>query len=168
MNYRRIVWYSLLVSLPLLFYHALPITHDPMLYLWLFSVITFAYFSSVLVFTRAKRPRVAPMEEEHIEIRNDIAHFREVVDKAINENPVAQREVELRLLEMVSMDLNLRYEISPRMIRERMGDARFLSQYLGDAGKIIADMFDRRHELKLSIPRDRFIKEVNEVLEAMK
>ncbi len=160
--------YAVMVSIPLGIYFAMPVEHDPVLATWIFAVVSFAYLSMVFVFRHY--PREAPrMNEEKIRVdKSEIAHFYEIVEKALKENPVAQREVEMKLLEMVSMELSLRYEIPERVIRYNMGNEAFLSKYLGEAGKTVADFFNRRHELTLKIPRERFLTEVEKVMEAMR
>ncbi len=169
MSYLRdIIMYAVIVSIPLGIYFAMPVEHDPALGLWIFTVVSFAYLTLVFVFRYY--PRGAPrMDEESIRVdKSEIAHFYDVIEKALKENPVAQREVEMKLLEMVSMELSLRYEIPEKVIRYSMSNEAFLSKYLGEAGKIVADFFNRRHELTLKIPRERFLTEVEKVMEAMR
>jgi hypothetical protein len=169
MSYLRdISMYIAILLFLLSLYLLAPVEHDGAFALWIAASVAVVYFPLTFVRQYFPRDERRAVEDEPVLVRNDITHFRELVDKALKENPVAQREVEMRLLEMVSMDLALRYEVPPRRIVEMMGNEERLGKYLGSSARIVADIFRRRHELMLKIPRDRFLREVNEVMEEMK
>ncbi len=135
------------------------------LLLWVIASITL--LSIPLLMKKEKRKKVYK-EKPKIIVRNDIAHFRETVEKALNGNPVAQRDVELELLHILYIDLRIRYSLSDREIREKMGKEEFMKKYLGEKWKIIKDVYDRKHELRKSILRDEFIRDINAIMEVMR
>ncbi|NPA75197.1 MAG: hypothetical protein GXO25_03840 [Euryarchaeota archaeon] len=137
-------------------------------YLWLFILPAVIYFPLSFVHRAMKKSIRVEEEKDKIIVENDLAHFKEVVKKALDENPIFQREVEMHLINVASVDLSIRYGISEVKLREKMGDAKFLSKYMGHAGVTLARMFDRRHDLKEPISKEQFVKEIREVMEAMR
>ncbi len=135
------------------------------LLLWIIASTTLLL---IPIFIHGEKNRRIMKKESKIIVRNDIAHFRKTVEKAINGNPVAQRDVELELLHILYIDLGIRYSLSDKEIRERMGNEEFMRKYLGEKWKIIKDVYDRKHELRKSVPRDEFIRDVNAFMEVMK
>ena len=111
-----------------------------------------------------------PMEkkEETLGVGEDVQHFRYMANKALKGNAVAQRDVELRIVNSLVVALSIRYGIPEREIRKNLENTGYMRKYLGERGKVVADMFKRRHDLKTVLPRERFLKEINEVMEAMK
>ncbi len=135
------------------------------LFLLLFSFIYLPLLFSLRDYTPLEKRE----EKEELTIGEDIAHFRETIDKALRGNPVAQRDIELRLINSVVVALSIRYDLSESKIRRNLENEDFLKKYVGGSrAKMIRDMYMRRHDLKLSIPRDRFVKELREIMEAMK
>ena len=135
------------------------------LFLWIVAAITLL---TVPLIMKKEGEKSKKEERRRIIVRNDISHFREVVDKALNENPVAQRDVELELLNILRIDLRIRYSLSDREIREKMGEEKFMRKYFGKRWKIIKDIYDRKHELRKAVPRDKFLRDINTLMEVMK
>jgi len=135
------------------------------LFLWVIASITLL---SVPLLTKKERKNSRKKEKSKILVRNDISHFKEVVNKALEENSVAQRDVELELLNVLRIDLRIRYSLSDREIRERMGNEKFLRKYFGENWKTIKEIYDRKHDLRKSVPREKFLRDVNTLMEVMK
>ncbi len=135
------------------------------LFLWVVATITLL---TVPLLMKKKEKKEEKEEERKIMVRNDIAHFRETVNKALNENPVAQRDVELELLNILRIDIGIRYSLTDREIREDMGNENFMRKYFGDKWKIIKEIYDRKHELRKSIPREKFVRDINTLMEVMR
>jgi len=136
------------------------------LYLLMLVLVSLIYIPLVLAIYQSPRPRVEE-EKERIVVDEDIAHFRERVDKALKEKAVAQRDIELRVLNSLVIDLSIRYDMPERVVRRNMDNEEFLRPYLGDKARVVARMFRRIHDLRNPLPREKFLKEINEVLEAM-
>ncbi len=134
----------------------------------LFAIlVAIVYLPLALAIDQAPRPKIS-QEEERIMVDEDIAHFRERVDKALREKAVAQRDIELRVLNSLVIDLSIRYDMPEREVRRNLDNEKFLRKYLGDRAKVVARMFGRIHDLRTALPREEFLREINEVLEAMK
>ena len=134
------------------------------LFLWVIATITLLTVPLLI----KKEKKEEKEEERKIMVRNDIAHFRETVNKALNENPVAQRDVELELLNVLRIDMGIRYSLSDREIRENMGNEDFMRKYFGNKWKIIKEIYDRKHELRKSVPKDEFRRDINTLMEVMR
>ena len=130
----------------------------------LFSLL---YIPLILAF-RYHTSFPAEKREETLGVGEDVEHFRDVVNKALKGNPVAQRDVELRLVNSLVVALSIRYGVSEREIRKNLENVSYMRNYLGKRGETVANMFRRRHDLKTKLPRELFLKEINEVMEAMK
>ena len=73
----------------------------------------------------------------------------------------------MRVLNSLVIDLSIRYDMPERVVRRNMDNEEFLRPYLGDKARVVARMFRRIHDLRNPLPREKFLKEINEVLEAM-
>ena len=135
------------------------------LFLWIVACVTLLTIPLLAVKGKKKSQKE---EKRKIIVRNDIAHFREVVSKALEGNPVAQRDVELELLNVLRIDLRIRYSLRDMEIRENMGDEKFMRKYFGEKWKVIKEIYDRKHELRKSIPREKFLQDINTLMEVMK
>ncbi len=155
------IWY-LAIILVFSFYAIISIQ----LFLLIVLLITLLYVPFMFAFKYSPRPHVE--EEEKIVVDEDIAHFRDRVEKAIKGRAVAQRDIELRLLNALVVSMSIRYDLPEKEIRRNLGNEEFLREYLGEKAKIVSEMYNRRHDLRTSLSRDRFLKEVNTILEAMK
>ena len=164
MNWRSVLgWYvGILLFLFVLFGIVSPEMF--LLFAILFSLI---YVPLVMAMMRAPPPKVEE-EEEVIMVDEDIAHFRERVEKALEGKAVAQRDVELRVLNSLVIDLSIKYDIPEREVRRNLDKEEFLKRYIGERAGVVARMFKRIHDLRSSLSREEFLKEINEVLEAMK
>jgi len=136
-------------------------------YLLIVLLFSFFYLPFLFVIRYAPKHREA-VEEEKIIVDENIEHFRRRVQKALEENAVAQRDIELKLLNSLAVDLSIRYGIPESVIRRNMENREFLRKYLGEKADLVARMFRRRHELREALPKERFVKEINAILEAMK
>ncbi len=135
------------------------------------------YILLALLFSLAYLPLIfslrnyVPLEKrektEKLAVGEDILHFRETVDKALKGSAVAQRDIELRLLNSFVVALSVRYDLPESYIRRNLDSEEILRKYVGDKAKIIAAMYRRRHELTVPLPRERFVKEIRQVMEAM-
>ena len=144
------------------------------IYVLYVAILAAIYFPIVLLFRawprENKEEYVDPeiIRDDDIKVANDIAHFKDTVRKALKGNSVAQRDVEMRVLTMVDIELKIRYGLSERELRTNLDNAEFLSKYMGHAGAIIAKLYKRRHDLTLSVPGTEFKKDIKTVLEAMR
>jgi len=136
------------------------------LFLFIVLLISLLYVPFIFALQYAPRPRVK--EEERIVVDEDIAHFRETVKKALNGRAVAQRDIELRILNALVVDVSIRYDIPEKEIRRNLGNEEFLRNYMGDKAKLVAEIYNRRHDLRKSLSKDEFLREINSILEAMK
>ncbi len=170
MNYRKIltkfVMYEIMI-LAALYFIAIAIKITLTEYLWVFTIFMVIYLPMAFILSSRKRA-VEEEEEEKIIVGNDIAHFKEVVNKALKGNAVAQRDVEMHIINAAAVDLHIRYGIPDKIIRARLSNPDFLEKYMGSAGRTLSAMFERRHDLKLSIPDKKFKKEIEEIMEAIK
>ena len=171
MKYRKIVGhfilYASVLSVLLLITSAV-IHFSPALYLWFIILLAIFYLPLAFVSAAIPRKSFANDEKEKIIIGNDIAHFRETVKKAKNGNPVAQREIEMKIVNMVIVDMSIKHGLSEKLLRFKIGDEKFMENYMGEVGDIIAKFYNRRYELKKSVPGEEFEREVNKVLEEIK
>ncbi len=135
-------------------------------FLLIVLLISLIYFPFIFALKYSPRPRI--VEDERIVVDEDIAHFRETVEKALKGRAVAQRDIELRVLNALVVDMSIRYDLPEKEIRKNLGNEEFLKKYLGDRAKLVAKMYNRRHDLRTSFSKDEFMKEINEILEAMK
>ncbi len=136
------------------------------LFLLIILLIALLYFPFLFALKYAPRPRVE--DEERIVVDEDIAHFRETVEKALKGRAVAQRDIELRILNALVVDMSIRYDLPEKEIRRNLGNEEFLKKYLGDRAVLVARMYNRRHDLRTSLSKNKFLEEINAVLEAMK
>ncbi len=135
-------------------------------FLLIVLLISLIYLPFVFAIHNAPRPRA--VEDEKVIVDEDIAHFKRSVKKALDENAVAQRDIELRVLNALVIDLSIRYDIPESVVRRNMENVEFLKRYLGDKAEIVVRMYRRKHDLRNALPRDDFLKEINAVMEAMK
>jgi len=135
-------------------------------FLLIVLLISLIYLPFVFVIHNAPKPRT--QEEEKVIVDEDIAHFKRRVKKALDENAVAQRDIELRILNSLVIDLSIRYDIPESVVRRNMENIEFLRKYLGDKAELVVRMYRRKHDLRNALPKDRFLKEINAILEAMK
>ncbi len=175
MNFRNSVGGIIaLLGIIYFLYFIINAEHQLSVMLWILGMILILYIPCVLISENLPRIQSSYVvnkkikNNEKIEFQEEFAHFRKVMQKALQGNSVAQREIEIRILEMVSTELMLRYEFSEKEIMSKMRDEKFLSEQFGDAGKIVAEMFERRHNLTLVIPPDKFRREIEKIMEAMK
>lgn len=155
------VWYIAII-LAFSFYAIMSVEF----FLLIVLLISLIYIPFVFAIRNAPRPRVE--EEERVVVDEDIAHFKEMVKKALEGKAVAQRDIELRVLNTLAIDLSIRYDLPELLVRKNLANEDFLREYLGDKAKIVAEMFRRIHDLRTSLPRDEFLRNVNTILEAMK
>jgi len=137
------------------------------LYIFLALIFSLLYLP-VMLSLRYYKPLKKRREEEKIAVGEDIAHFRKVVEGALEGKSVAQRDVELRLLNSFVVTLSIRYDLPENLIRRNLDNVNFLRKYVGERAEVVARMYERRHELKLSLPREKFLREIGEIMEAMK
>ncbi len=172
MRYRKIVIrFAFLMTIYTLYIFSstiLTMRLSPETYLWILLLPVVIYLPLSLVHEAMKDTNEEEEKKEKIIVENDLAHFKEVVNKALNGNPIAQRDVEMHLINVASVDLAIRYGISEVKLREKMGDAEFLSRYMGHAGVTLAKMYERRHDLKEPVSGEQFVRDIKEVMEAMK
>jgi hypothetical protein len=129
-------------------------------------LISLVYLPFLFAIMNAPKPRVE--EEEKVVVDEDISHFKSRTKKALKGDAVAQRDIELRVLNALVIDLSIRYSIPEHIVRRNMENEEFLREYLGDKARIAARMFKRRHDLRNALPKEEFVKEINAILEAMK
>ena len=133
------------------------------IFILLFSLI---YIPIIIAMRNSPSSRI-PETKEEIIVDEDITHFREKVNKALNGKAVAQRDIELRLLNTLVIDLSIRYDISEMKIRKNLENEYFLRRYVGEKAEIISNMYKRRHDLRKSLSKERFLKEINDFLEVI-
>jgi|GEM_PF-6480188 len=155
------IWYIAIVMVFVIY-----IMISVQLFLLILLLITLLYVPFVVALRYSPRARVE--EESRVVVDEDIAHFRETVDKALKGRAVAQRDIELRILNALVVDMSIRYDLPEKEIRRNLGNEDFLRTYLGEKARLVADMYNRRHDLKKTLTRDEFVEEINSVLEAMR
>jgi len=144
------------------------------IYVLYVAILASLYFPIVLIHGAWPRPKkeeyIDPeiIREDDIKVANDIAHFKETVNKALKGNSVAQRDVEMRILTMVDVELKIRFGLSERELRAKLDNPKFLSEYIGRAGEIVSKFYRRRHDLTLSVPGSELKKDIETVMEAMR
>ncbi len=171
----KFITYSLFLSIVIFMFGVL-LGYFPGLDVYLLYISIFAVIYLPLSFINFAWPKKKKgqyedpeiLKDNRVMVANDLAHFRELAQKALKGNAVAQREVEMRLLLMADVNLKIRYGISDKELTTRLDDGEFLSRYMGHAGNTLAKLYKRRHDLSISTPPEEFKKEVEEVLEAMK
>ena len=136
------------------------------LFLLFTALVTLLYIPLAMAMLNAPRPKVE--EEEEVKVGEDIEHFRSRVEKALKGKAVAQRDVELRVLNSLVIDLSIKYGLPEREVRRNLDKEEFLSKYIGDKSRVVVRMFRRIHDLRSSLSREEFLNEINEVLEALK
>ena len=138
-------------------------------YLLYVSILAVIYIPISLISGAWRKNKKEEKEDKRdVLVVNEIQHFREVVEKALNGNPVAQRDVEMRILTMADVNLKIRYDLSDKALRMKFGNEEFMRKYMGHAGEIIAKFYRRRHDLNVPVPKEEFKRDVEEVLEAMR
>ena len=138
-------------------------------YLLYVSILAVIYIPISLISGAWRKNKKEEKEDkEDVLVVNEIQHFREVVEKALNGNPVAQRDVEMRILTMADVNLKIRYDLSDKALRMKFGNEEFMREHMGHAGEIIAKFYRRRHDLNVPVPKEEFKRDVEEVLEAMR
>ena len=135
--------------------------------LWFLSLYSLVYLPFIFAYRRAPRKR-ANKEEERIIVANDIAHFREVVDKAMNQKAIAQRNVEFRVLNVLVVDLSIKHNLPEIVVRRNLDNEKFMVNLMGERGKIAKKMYERRHDMKTPLGKNEFLREINILMEAMK
>ncbi len=165
---RRFYGYFALLIVGWLIIAVIPVQHNPELFLWYAALISIAYVPYIFISESKPRADVHETEDWKPKVMNDMAHFREVVERAVKGNPIAQREVEMRILNMVSMELALRYEVPAKKLRDSFGDVKFLRRYMGDVAKDVVSLYNRKHDLKRVVPEKQFLGEIERIMEAMK
>jgi len=136
------------------------------LYILLSLLFSFIYLP-LLFSLRYYKPTKKGEKMQILSMGEDIQHFRDTVDKALKGNAVAQRDIELRLINSFVIALSVRYDLPETLIRKNLENENFLKKYVGEKAKLIADIYKRRHELKLSLPKERFLKDIEEIMEAI-
>ncbi len=144
------------------------------IYLLYISILAVLYFP--ILFIKDAWPRETKkgyddpeiIKDNDVKVANDIAHFKDIVNKAINGSPIAQRDVEMRLLNMVDIDLKIRFGLSNKELTANMENGKFLKKYMGSAGEVVARIYRRRHDLTNPVPGDKFKKEIEAILEAIR
>ncbi len=136
------------------------------LFLLFTALVTLLYIPLAMAMLNAPRPKVE--EEEEVKVGEDIEHFRSRVEKALKGKAVAQRDVELRVLNSLVIDLSIKYGLPEREVRRNLDKEEFLSKYIGEKSRVVVRMFRRIHDLRSSLSREEFLNEINEVLEALK
>ncbi len=155
-----LVWYIAII-LAFSFYAIISLEF----FLLIVLLISLIYIPFLFAIRNAPRPKVK--EEERVVVDEDIAHFKDRVKKALEGKAVAQRDIELRVLNTLAIDLSIRYDLPELLVRKNMDNEKFLRKYLGDDAPIVAQMFRRIHDLRTALPKDKFLKEINTILEAM-
>ncbi len=135
--------------------------------MFLYLVVVISLLMLPLIFSMRFAPKSVPPELKGMAIGKDIAQFRKIVAKALKENPVAQRDVELRLINALVVDISIKYGVAENEIRRNMENEKYLERFIGKYAKTAAEMYRRRHELRLKLPKDQFVKEVKEIMEAI-
>lgn len=136
--------------------------------IWAFMLYSLIYLPLLFAYRFSPKKKIKEEEKERIMVRNDVAHFREIVNKAMNGNAVSQRDVELRLLNVLAVDLSIKYDLPESYIKRNLGNGEFMEKLMGEKGRIAKEIYDRRHELRRSIKREEFLKDIGILMEAMK
>ena len=138
------------------------------IYIWALLLYSLIYLPLLFAYRFSPREKIENKEKEEIIVMNDISHFREIVNKAMNENAVSQRDVELRLLNILAVDLSIKYDLPESYVKRNLGNKKFMEKLIGKKGITVKEIYDRRHELKKAIGREDFLKDINILMEVMK